>query len=474
MIKLILGLAFPVFIGYSLLSLLFKDKDSFFPIEKFAYSWGIGAGILTIEMFLFSKIGIKYSVTSIVLPNAIVFLPMAIYALIKNQVASDLAGALLFFEKIFSREGLKNGKFGLFLEKALIIALALKLFYVFFESLLKPVVAWDAFAHWSLAAKVFYVERTIPGFLSKMGAAANHPNNQLSPLLQTWIYFSIGQWNEIISKIIFPIFFACMLIIFYYAVRREASRLRSLLFTFFLSSLQLLVYHAATEYSDLLVSFYSFAGVCMLLLFFKKPAINLLATSILLLIISPFAKNEGLIYLLTSFAVLAGFVLTNKDIQLKFGRTRLIAITISCAIVMLGFLVAYIMFFSQNEAGKINGIHLQRVPSIIGVFLTKMYFSGNWSISWVAFVASLLYFFKNKGRSLYSYLLAIITLDLMIFATYYLVTDDGLYSYLFDGTVLSRNLLQFMPAVILFTALQLKLSYSKEGSPKVKRKGKWT
>ena len=460
-IRLILGLMLPLLLGYSLLSILFRSKDDLFPFERLAYAWGLGAGALAVEMFLMTKLGIKYSILAIGLPNFIIIATTISYAVHKKTVFFDYKGLAAFIENALLKSPSGKRDFRFWAEKGLLAGISAKLFYVFFETLIKPVVGWDAFARWSFAAQIFYFEKGIPPFFLQISGASGHPNNLLSPLLQAWLYFAIGQWNEIASKIIFPIFFAALLIIFYFAARRISDRFGSILFAFFLSSLPFLTYHAAVEYSDMLVSFYAFAGASMLLLFFKKLEPRFLTASVLAFLLGYFSKNEGALYLLAAYIVLNFFVLVDKNATIKFGKRRLLTLVALSALAMTVLIAALVLLNDRSgsgiESGVGGGLFIERIPTIAVIFSTKMFLSGNWQLAWVAFIIALLAFILNGERRASSYLLGIALLDLSLLAVYYLTTTEGLYQHLLIGTVLCRNLLQFTPIILLFTALQLKM-----------------
>ncbi len=431
--------------------LLFSRKNELFPLERLAYAWGIGVGILTLQMYFFAKIGIRLTIPNIAIPSFFFFACLAAYSLYKKGVFFDAHGLLGQVKGVFSADK-KEGLVRVLAEKILIAWIGLKLLYIFFEALIKPVVAWDALAHWSFTAKVFFVERTIPSFLMQISGANAHSNTQLCPLLQAWLYISMGTWNEIMSKIIFPIFFAAMLLIFYYVIRREQSRLKSLLFTFFLSSLPLLAYHSTIEYADIAVAFYTLAAVLMLLRFFNVLDLKFLWGSALLFSLSYFSKEEGMFYSFAAFVILCSFMILNKNFTERFDRKKLM-ILLGAGFTALTMYIVYLLFF--QKIGIWQGIFWGRLPGIHDIFLSKMFFSGNWNITWTAFIAAVFYRFLRGGRGRCSYLLALILLILSMFVAYYLMAHEGVDVWLHDGTVLSRNFLQFAPIIIFYIAAQM-------------------
>jgi hypothetical protein len=192
----------------------------------------------------------------------------------------------------------------------------------------------------------------------------------------------------------------------------------------------------------------------MLYLFFKKIKLNYLASAGLIFILAGFAKNEGLLFLFAAFLTLGAFLFLEKRMHIKFDKKKMMLILLIGSLIFAAFL-ARVVFFTDHEARLVRGIYLDRIPNVAFIFSAKMLFSGNWHLAWIALVLALMLFTINKKTVAQACLSLNIILDVSLFAAYYLTTDTGAYSWLFDGTVLCRNLLQFTPAVMLFAALQI-------------------
>ena len=246
-IKLIFAVAFPVFLGYVFLCAIAQKKEVLSPLEKLALSFLIGAGILTLEMFLFGAFKMKINLANTISASIVIMAIPAFVALRAGSLSLNL------------RMSLKIESFKL--QELLILAMILaRALFVIYEDMLKPVIGCDAFANWSLRAKVFFFDGGLllnPGSnYFAGGGPAFYPINM--PLMETWVLNVLGYWNDELFKIIFALFFLSLLVVFYCSIRRFSSRFISLFSTYLLSTLPLLVYHSTIEYADFLLCVYFF------------------------------------------------------------------------------------------------------------------------------------------------------------------------------------------------------------------------
>jgi len=441
-IRLILTIALPVLIGYMALSALFRSREDLSALERLALAFGLGTGILAAEMLVLSRVGTGLSILSVLLANLIIFAPVCVFAARKRLVVFD-------FDNLVRMPSMT------LLEKALIASIALKMLYVFFESQIKPVLAWDAFAHWCFTARVIFEEKGIPAFLFEIPGAGAHIRNQLSPLLQSWIFTGTGEWNEILGKIIFPLFFLALTLLFYAALRRNAGRTKALLFTFCLTAMPFLTFHATVEYSEIIATFFAFSGVLMMIRFTDKLDVRYLGLATVLFILGYFTKDEGLLQMFSAAVVFGCFALIDKRVAERFGRrTQIIAVCAAGAVfaLALGFLI-----FGENYGSIIfaKSLEMERIPQIIYIFSSKMFMSGNWGLAWIAFALALVHFVSGGPRRDQALALAVVGLNILLFAAYYFTAEQGMYNWLFNGTTLSRNLLQFTPLALFFAAKEL-------------------
>jgi hypothetical protein len=80
-----------------------------------------------------------------------------------------------------------------------------------------------------------------------------------------------------------------------------------------------------------------------------------------------------------------------------------------------------------------------------------MFFSGNWNILWFLFLLVAVIYFRKILATNSKYLFLSVVLNLGALVAIYLFTHS--YRYLLDGTTLNRNMLTFIPTVMLCVAV---------------------
>lgn len=445
-LKLLLAILLPTFIGFVFISLLKPKNESFSDYEKIALSYLIGCGILSLEMLLLGAFKIKLVLPNILIGAAII-LAAPLYLAIKNKALG------LNIKSWFSADKLKWYEF------SLLGLILLRVAFVLFENLIKPIITVDAFANWSLRAKVFFVESGL--LLDKTnslffgGGHIFYPIN--IPLLETWIFNVLGYWNDQIIKIIFGLFFISLLILFYSAIKRFASRPIALLSTFLLSSLPLLLHHATIAYADLPVCVYFTGSALFMLNYFKSKDIKHLYVSALLAGLATWTKTEGTPLLIINLVVLCIFCFRSKNdiitsINMLANYFMIVLIfKLPWSLVNMAYQVPKNIYHRIQYENIFTNMY--RLPVIMSHFYNKMFFYGNWNIAWFVFIIFLLYSFNRLKEFRRFYTLIFISLFLAAFSFMYYITEN--YRWLLDGTTLNRNILIIMPLVIYFIAINL-------------------
>lgn len=451
--KLSFSLILPWLVGYALLSLCYKKETTSPALERLALAWVLGTGAFTLMMFFFVITKIPLTIMNITFSWSI-FLVIALPIIVKNGYpvvnVPNLAKTL---RKIFSPPSTKN-TINYWLERLLLLAIAGKVGYIFFESLIKPVVSWDAWANWSLKAKIFFMDPLplVSYYESYRAGIADYPLHL--PLLEAWVYLCLGAWNDQLVKIIFPLYFVSLLLIFYYLLRRSAPRLNSLLFTFLLSALPFLVYHATIEYADFPLTVYYSVSLFLLYLWAEKAEPGNFFCSAIVAGFLPLIKKEGLVYLLMIFVIFMVVLLTKRSANAEKARL-FIRFTVFPIIIGAPWLI-----FSQIMRLKGVGeqaphlmplnILLDRILNIFITFFNKMFLSGNWNIMWLLFCLAIILYHNFVLASKLKLILFSIVLNLAFLIAIYLFTES--YAFLLDGTTLNRNMLIIMPAVVFLIA----------------------
>lgn len=445
-LKISAALLAPLFFGHVFVTFIVGRKIILNWLEKAALSFLLGCGLLSLTMLLLGLTPFKLNLLSILAASALVASGPFIINL-KNGAYSLPAWPQV-----------KPGRFSPF-TAALLILICAKLLFALFETMIKPVVGVDAFANWSLRAKVFFVngglvlDRLDPFFLG--GGATFYPLHL--PLLETYLLNALGYWNDQLFKIIFWLFLISFLAIFYFSLRRSTNRLIALLGVYLLCTLPLLLYHATIEYADFPLAVYFSAAALLLLNYFSSAERPYLFLSALLGGIGCWTKSEGLPLLLISLAVIFLYhYLTQKKL---FSAVQDLAIYFGLAMVfkLPWSIINVIYHVPKNIYQRIEWeqalANLPRLPIIGEYFYSRMLFYGNWNIAWFVFIVVLILSYHSWRQPRSFYALVFIFLFLAAIAFMYYLTAN--YTWLLDGTTLNRNTLLIMPLVIYYIVINL-------------------
>jgi hypothetical protein len=148
--------------------------------------------------------------------------------------------------------------------------LAVLFLFACLRAVLYPLWGWDALATWGFKAKVFYVERALD--FSRIKAHNYYPN--LAPLLLTYLYLCLGQVNDHLVKLVFPLFGAGLLALLYsLLLKMGLTRRESLGLTAFcaLNGVTFIV-HLYIAYADLPLAYYTLGAVGFTYLWLQHAA----------------------------------------------------------------------------------------------------------------------------------------------------------------------------------------------------------
>jgi hypothetical protein len=418
----------PTLVGFGLVNIFLSKKDDASFAERLAFGFCLGLMLTTIVMyFVFSGLHIPFSAPAISIA-LLPFLLAGIYVTYKNELADlDLSG-------------LKTLKP---LEMLLIALILLQIFFVFSSLMIKPVSGCDAWANYSLRAKAYFIDKS--AHVPLLPETIQGLNNSLN---QTWVFVCINEWNDILGKIMFPFYYVSLLLLFYFAARRVQPRLTSLLTTYILSSLPFLVYHATIEYCDLMVAIYLFAAISLMFLWFNKLQNRYLMLSFIFLFSTILIKKESFFHIAIISAVFLAAIFSKK---MGKNQTVITIRKLSFAYIAAGiaFLLWMVLISPQDGILFVRSIDLSRIPVLLSVFSFYLFTGDNWNIVWSMLIILLIFKYKRLWENYNMYLLAIILLELVGFMAYYFFSQQDIFNWLFIYTPALRNMLQFMPVVVL-------------------------
>ena len=437
-------------IGY-LLAVLILGQDAKCFIELFVISFALGAGFLSIEMFFLSWLGFKMVFFNILLLVAFNLILLFILNLKYNNG---------FFTQQFGFRTTLTKVFNLSLIEIVLTAVILfNVILVFVDSMAIPISNWDAIAIWSLKAKILFNE-TIKhsNYFFEPSKSFSHLDYPLLvPFVQVYLYSILGYIDDRLVKIIFPIFFVCILLTLYFAQRRYFSRIHSLVFASFLSTLIPFIIETSSGYADVPLTLFYFLSVVYLYVWIKEGKLKYILLAALFSSFMVFTKNEGLGLLVINILVLLIFNIFNyKNERIK---QSLIYVLISVLLILPWMIFRQrISILTENYLAHFNilGIinNLDRVNIVFVRFIQEFINVSKWNIMWILLVITIFINIKNIFKNTAIFLLLFIICHLSLYYFIYIITPWENVSALIDSS-LERLLIHVAPLVLFYISKQV-------------------
>lgn len=414
-------------------------------VEAVAVAYGIGLGVITWLMMVLHFSGIRFTCVNLLVPVAFLCL---LLSTMRNSGSTRNSGPLL---------DSWNWK-----SLLLMCGVVLVLLVVFLQTILVPVESFDAVASWGLKAKAICMTKSIPtDFLLNQDYRnyAYHPDYPLLvPLAQSFTCIVIGEYDDFVSKLIFPFYlFSCLAILYTACIRRTLSKTESMAFTFLLAGIPYLGLQTSIAYPDPILSFYFFGGVIYLYHWIRKPCPLFLSISATMAGLAGLTKNEGLVLSLICWAVLTLYLLLQRQQRGKAGwkvwflyGIILLALEGPWLIYRTSLQVHNDVVNQETILASLTWGNLKRIKPILYHYQSQVFGLKNWNIVWIVFLGSLLYRFRRILQSQVKYILAPIFLAGLIYTWVYFITPRDVAWHL--KTSASRVFLHFLPLVIFFLA----------------------
>ncbi|MFW6113261.1 MAG: hypothetical protein ACOC8G_02965, partial [Thermodesulfobacteriota bacterium] len=378
LVRLVLGVAALTLVGGLLVRWL---APGFNLLEQNAAGFGLGALIITLWMLALSSLGIPFD------------LPLVL------ALPLSLVGGLWWGRLVSKRVRPKApspshtpppppAPYG-YADWLFLGLLAVLFLFAFLRAGLYPMWAWDAFATWGFKAQVFYERQAVD--LSGFEAHNYYPN--LVPLLLTYLYLWLGQVNDHLVKLVFPLWGAALLGLLLVMLRRVGlNRTRSLGISAFLALNGLtFVTHLHIAYADLALTYYTLGAAGFIYLWLSGAAPRgTMPLAAWFFAGLPWCKFEGL-PLAASILLAAGLTL----LWLRPPRLarRLASLTWPVAGLLLGYLPWRLFMASrglETGADHILGFYpqqlLQALPTFFWALINPTLFGVLWPATLVALV----------------------------------------------------------------------------------------
>lgn len=438
--KLAIAIFIPFLLGVFGISAILRERLLFFAyFERLAIAFAAGVWMLILIMFSLPFIKVPLTFQSISLTVGLILIGLTPFS-------------LKFLNHFLPKSFPKSKSFWFYFILSLI---AIKVLFVFWSALLKPMLGPDIIRCYALSVK--------HTFLNMAPLYSSH-KPPLPFLIESWPIISAGTWNDTLLPLFYPFMYMSLLTIFYSCLKRSFSELYALFFTFLLASIPFLLFHAGTAYVDFPQAFYySMATIYFFQFvkeykFSKNKAYSMLILGTAFLGVSIWVKKSGLYYAgINIFVLLSFLALRWKSIQ-KMEWLSLTKITLLFMGIISPWLVYHRfltlgLYSSQVISSLETGPYLSlltRNMVIFPVASRNMFLEGNWQLLWILFLAILM-LFPKKSFSLPNFALVII-IFLQLIALYTLFGYTNLFKFILDDSLLNRLMLHFAPVVLYFCA----------------------
>jgi hypothetical protein len=266
------------------------------------YGWFAGVLLMVIELRALDLIGVRWTLLSVSLP--MLLMAIALFVAIRKwppSPALPLAGAELRTLATPMRV----------LYWVCLALIAIRVGNLALEIVLRPLLPWDAWSHWSTKARVWYEFGRLAPFVSSeawfaatdpMRFVDMHPEYPATvPLLQVWANLWLGRWDESLMNAPWLATMVALGMAFFGQLRRAGlDAAKALLATYLLLSLPFLDIHVALAgTADIFVAaVYGLAAIALWQWVLERDRADL-AIAAMMAVLCVTIKVEGVLWIAT-------------------------------------------------------------------------------------------------------------------------------------------------------------------------------
>lgn len=368
-------------------------------LEIIPFAFGLGAFLVAFQLYLYSRFNIHWNTFSIFLPW---FIFLSFVFILKRRY---------FYIRV--KRYVRINRVDYFF----VFLIILLLLFVAFESILRPVSAWDGWALWLFKAKAFYIDgKVTSNFFTYI--PSDYP--LVISLVITYFYIILGRIND---SAVLLFFFSCYAMLglacFTQLAKRTTVR-NGLIFTFLLLSLQNLIRHGGrfeAGYADLPLAFYIFLSTMLFVNVLKKKDLKTLILLNIFLGITALIKNEGF-----TFSLIIEIISTYKLVRIRKLKY------ITCSIFWLlpvgdwwWLKKSYQIPENYIFVNFPQSVHLEKLPLILLEITKEFVKIQNWNLLWIVFIFSFVIYIKNYNKK-YVIFYTLVTFQLCVYVVIFLVT----------------------------------------------------
>ena len=369
-----IGLILPTFSGWCVLRLLEGRTPVLFSGERVVSGLSIGIVMSMFVTFLATLIGL---------------IPLTLLGMGVVQIVCALACGIPWFirRSQFPKSPIQSHKPLVLWQKILTgilsvwIVCKLAAGFIF---LIGPPYYDDVMTNWNMRGKEFFVQHQLFFEIESVKSNGVHSYPQAVPLIKTWFANLNGQWHEGLVNSIHIIWYVCILLLLFYALRRLLSLPWALLGTYMLSSIPLFTMHGMVAYTDLYLSLLLFLSVSFLFFAVRTTGekrlsflrLGALATGVLV-----YTKNEALLLHIPPVVLL----LLLSFWFARFARSEIRIAIQWYALCIAAFLIPWLLFkwhfgLSFGNAKSISDFSLEWHEGVLQTIAANTLLEGNWSL----------------------------------------------------------------------------------------------
>ena len=408
------------FVGYAILLLLSEKTPDLF--SAVGLSWGLGISAVTLQMGLYGFLGLPWTELSLLGPWIVFCSGVLIYVRKKIPRVPKLP---------ISQKPLM----------VFILLIFLAFLIVIVESQLHPVIAWDAIASWFLGGKAFYVDSGMnPSFIR----FANNSTPPAVNLLIAYAYILMGEVNDTYVLIMYPIFYFCMLCIFYSLIRPFSTKFIAVFFVFLLATIPNIMRHAGrydVGNADLPLAYFFLCSGLLFLSFLRTRSVRTLLLLNIFLGTGALIKSEGIPFLFIVQSLCFFHIIQWKE----YSKALVLSIGLSLVLGWQVFKTACGLPGNPFIEGKPI---LSRLPVIAFEAVREFLHIGRWNLLWVTFFISVFFMIRKSPVRLIA---LICVLQILVYVSVYTTTFRDPSSHMRNS--FDRLLLHIAPLTMYCIAL---------------------
>lgn len=428
--------------GFGLMILLMRNARQIALAELLVLSWLLGGAVISLALWVFGTFlhGVALHAAITIVSLSLTFIGVARWRTRKLSL---------------------RGPWPLrWIDIVLTILLCLEIALVFVLTF-KHTLGWDGLVIWELKARYAYLNGgALPlEYFSDATRVFSHPEYPLFlPMIETWIYFWIGEPDQYWVKLIFPIFYAIGLLLLAQAGARLSGKrwiglLAANLFLF-IPFLTRFAGGVVLGYADLPLAIFYLGAFYFLLVFARDNSAGGLSIFVMLWAILPWIKREGMILWLV-LAVCGTFVIWRRRGVPAAAASLLpgLAAIASWQIYLHAMHARAAQdFLPVTPANFASNFH--RAGAICQSLIRALISTGQWNLLWFASViAFLCLMLRNRNRETWMIVVCTVSPIILYSCTYFFSAWSD-YQRHMDSS-LPRLLLHVAPLSILAIAAAL-------------------